>query len=532
MFASSQKQQAWHALESLAAQNRQIQLTELFAEDKLRAQKLSTHLSGLMLDYSKQRVDENIINALVKLLEASDFSTWSNRLFSDEKINHTEQRAVKHWSLRDFSEVTSDPEVHQALARLETLTRRVQQREWRGLTGEAITDVVNIGVGGSELGPLLAVKALEDLTRLDAPRVHFVSTMDGSQLSSLLPSLRPQNTLFVISSKSFGTVDTLYNAQTALQWLKANLGDDESLVPCHFIGVSAVPDKMEAWGIPPENQLPLWDWVGGRFSLWSTIGFPIALTIGYDAFIELLKGAEAMDKHFRQAPLAENIPVLMGLIGIWNSNFLNIRAHSVLPYDGRLKFLPAFLTQLEMESNGKSVTRDGEVVNYRTCPVIWGEVGSNAQHAFYQLLHQGTEPVSADFIITAKRPSPNRKEEEALKQQHLLSVANCIAQSRLLAFGHTPDDGDLNRLYRGNQPSSTLLLDELTPANLGALIAAYEHKVFVQSVIWDINPFDQWGVEKGKELATVTQEWLMGGDLPDDVDSSTAGLLEQILKQQ
>lgn len=531
MFSSATKTQAWQTLEKLAEQASTVHLNDLFAQDAARAEHFSQRMGGLLLDYSKQRLDQTALGALVALAEASDLQGWTKRLFSDEKINHTEQRAARHWALRDFSDAAQEGEVQKALARLGVLTQRIQQREWRGLTGEPITDVVNLGVGGSELGPLLVVKALEDMALPEAPRVHFVSTMDGSQISALLPSLRPQSTLFVISSKSFGTVDTLYNAQTALQWLRASLGDSEALHSCHFIGVSAAPEKMTAWGIPPSNQLMLWDWVGGRFSLWSAIGFPIALTIGYEAFVALLQGAERMDKHFREAPLAENLPVLLALLGVWNSSFLNIRAHAVLPYDGRLKFLPAFLTQLEMESNGKSVNRAGEGIDYQTCPVIWGEVGSKAQHAFYQLLHQGTEPVSCDFFITARRRPINRKEDEALQQQHLLSVANCIAQSRLLAFGHQSECQDLHQCYRGNQPSSTLLLDELTPENLGALLVAYEHKVFVQSVIWEINPFDQWGVEKGKAMATETQQWLQQGVLPEGQDGSTIQLLRLLLNK-
>nr|WP_205704101.1 glucose-6-phosphate isomerase [Kerstersia gyiorum] len=371
----------------------------------------------------------------------------------------------------------------------------------------------------------------------DTPvRLHFASTMDGSQLAYLLRTLNPHTTLFIISSKSFTTVDTLANADTALHWLRRSLGNMEGLLRCHFIGVSAVSEKMTQWGIPRENQLRIWDWVGGRFSLWSAIGLPIALALGMDGFRSLLRGARDMDEHFRHAPWRENLPVLMALIGVWNINALGVHALAVLPYDGRLHHLPAYLEQLEMESNGKSIGRDGKPVSRATCPIIWGGVGPNAQHAFYQLLHQGTEAVACDFIVPVRRYREQAYTEamRELVAQHELALANCLAQSRLLALGDAALPGAVTDLpvhmrYRGNQACSTLLLDELSPYSLGALVAMYEHKVFVQSVIWGINPFDQWGVEMGKRIATetlarirATQEDASGTDV------STAGLLRQI----
>ena len=349
---------------------------------------------------------------------------------------------------------------------------------------------------------------------------------------------RPQSTLFVISSKSFTTVDTLYNAETARAWLERSLEPSSALMNCHFIGVSSNGPKMTEWGIHADNQLQIWDWVGGRYSLWSCIGLPIALKIGMPGFRQLLAGAHQMDEHFRSAPWASNIPVLMALIGVWNTNCLGINAHAILPYDGRLERLPAYLEQLEMESNGKSVTRDGHPVQQHTCPVLWGEVGPNAQHAFYQLLHQGTEVVTCDFIAPALRyhEPVHTQEAEELGRQHQLALANCLAQSRLLALGEAAlEDADqlpIYKRYRGNQPSSTLLLRELSPFSLGAMIAAYEHKVFAQSVIWGINPFDQWGVEMGKKIATDTLDVIRGQADGNQLDTSTQGLIHFIQKQR
>jgi glucose-6-phosphate isomerase len=359
--------------------------------------------------------------------------------------------------------------------------------------------------------------------------------MDGSQIANRLNTFNPATTLFIISSKSFTTIDSLSNANTALQWLRhASGAPDDVLYRRHFIGISASDEKMEAWGIPPNSRLRLWDWVGGRYSMWSAIGLPIALEIGMDGFREMLAGAHAMDKHFRTAELEKNLPVMLALISIWNINFLGIRAHAILPYDGRLSHLPSYLEQLEMESNGKSVSRSGEPVDYSTCPIIWGEVGPNAQHAFYQLLHQGTESVMCDFLVAARRYQHSGNPE--LQQQHVLTLANCLAQSRILALGdkanHADKDRSVFKRYRGNQPSTTLVLDELTPYSFGQLIALYEHKVFVQSVIWDINPFDQWGVELGKQMATALIEPLSNRDSEPGYDSSTNGLLRSILKRQ
>lgn len=534
---------AWIRLEQHASDVASTHLADLFADDPSRFDDFHRRCGPLLFDFSKERVTRESIERLCRLADGCGLADWQQRLFSGQDLNSSEGRAAMHWALRlpPGSTCTIDGEdiaaqVHGELDRMAAVVEKIHAGQWRGATGEPITDVVNIGVGGSDLGPLMVSQALADFkTDTARPlRVHFASTMDGSQLAPLLPTLNPGCTLFIISSKSFSTVDTLTNAHTARQWLQRQLGDLPGLLSCHFIGVSVNAERMTEWGIAPENQLRLWDWVGGRFSLWSTIGLPIALTVGMEQFRTLLAGAHRMDQHFQQTPWADNLPVLMALIGIWNGNLLDINAHAILPYDGRLKHLPAYLEQLEMESNGKRVTRAGELVVRKTCPVIWGGVGPNAQHAFYQLLHQGTQAVTCDFILPARRyHEPIHTDAMAdLAEQHRLAIANCLAQSRLLALGDAalPDAESLPlyKRYHGNQPSSTLILDELSPYSLGALIAMYEHKVFVQSVLWGINPFDQWGVEMGKQIATGLLAIPSGGETSENLDSSTIGLLKAV----
>ncbi|NAR88846.1 glucose-6-phosphate isomerase [Acinetobacter haemolyticus] len=533
-------------LVSLQKQFKDVHLNTLFADDPARFSLFSVEHDQIVLDFSKHRVDQNILKALVELADAQSLGRWIKTLFSSEQINYTEQRAAMHWALRlprdsaFQSEITA--QVHAQLDRMYALVEKIHAGQYRGATGEVIQDVVNIGVGGSDLGPLMVTHALSDFKVSTAKplAVHFVSTMDGSQLSDLLHQLRPETTLFIISSKSFGTIDTLSNAQTVRQWLEKALGSNDKILKNHFIGVSTKPEKMTEWGIAADKQLQLWDWVGGRYSLWSCIGLPIALTIGVAGFKQLLAGAHAIDQHFQNASFHQNIPVLMGLLGAWNNNFLDIQTHAVLPYDGRLKYFAAYLQQLEMESNGKSIQRNGDKVDTATCPIVWGEVGPNAQHAFYQLLHQGTHSVSCDFIAPVKRYNGNQftyvENADALVEQHHLALSNCLAQSRLLAFGNQAlavdelQDLPAYKQYSGNQPSSTILLKELNPYSLGMLIAMYEHKVFVQSVLWNINPFDQWGVEKGKEIANQLLPILNREQ--DDIskfDVSTQGLLKIIL---
>lgn len=521
-------------------------LAKLFAEDSQRFEKFSVTLEPIVFDFSKHRINQPVIKNLVQWAHTQDLTSWMKRLFSTEQINYTEQRAAMHWALRlpkqDHQHAEIAAQVHAQLERMYALVNKIHAGQCRGSTGEVIQDVVNIGVGGSDLGPLMVSHALSDFKKATQKplNMHFVSTIDGSQLSDLLHQLRPETTLFIISSKSFGTIDTLSNAQTVRLWLEKALAQESQILKHHFIGVSTKPDKMTEWGIAAENQFLLWDWVGGRYSLWSCIGLPIALTIGVKGFKQLLAGGHAIDQHFQTAPFEQNIPVLMGLLGAWNNNFLDIQTHAVLPYDGRLKYFASYLQQLEMESNGKSIQRNGQKVNWDTCPIIWGEVGPNAQHAFYQLLHQGSQAVSCDFIAPVQRYKAQQftyvDNAEALVEQHHLALSNCLAQSRLLAFGNQAlDQNEVQDLpeykkYEGNQPSSTILLQELNPYSLGMLIAMYEHKVFVQSVLWNINPFDQWGVEKGKEIANQLLPILNGeqNDL-SALDASTQGLLQILL---
>ena len=543
---SAAVEQALSNLELLKKQIARQHLRDFFQQDSNRFQKCAIYFEPLIFDYSKQRVDRAVLDALVDLAQSCDLAGWIKRLFSEERINYTESRAAMHWALRlpqdhaEHSQIAN--QVHLQLDRMYALVEKIHMGQYRGASGEVIQDVVNIGVGGSDLGPLMVSHALSDFkqTTQKPLNVHFVSTMDGSQLSDLLHKLRPETTLFIISSKSFGTIDTLSNAQTARLWLEKALGEEIAILKHHFIGVSTKPEKMTEWGISPENQLLLWDWVGGRYSLWSCIGLPIALSIGVVGFKQLLAGAYAIDQHFQSTDFSHNLPVLMGLLGIWNINFLAMKTHAVLPYDGRLKYFAAYLQQLEMESNGKSVQRNGEKTTLDTCPIVWGEVGPNAQHAFYQLLHQGTQAVSSDFIAPIERYNGDQytyvDNAEALKQQHHLALSNCLAQSRLLAFGNdalNPQELEglpLYKQYEGNQPSTTILMDELNPYSLGMLIALYEHKVFVQSVIWNINPFDQWGVEKGKEIANQLLPILNGeqNDL-SKLDASTQGLIQILI---
>jgi glucose-6-phosphate isomerase len=535
---------AWQALQDHAAEAGKLHLSDLLRSEGERFQTFSRHHGNLLFDFSKQRITSETEALLCELARECDLNSWIEKLFSGDVVNDSENRPALHTALRlpAGSELTVNGNnivegIQQTCARMEQIVEQIHSGLWHGYSGLPVKTIVNIGVGGSDLGPFMACKALSDWRQPAAREldIFFVSTMDGSQLVDHLDDMNPETTLFIISSKSFTTIDTLSNANTALQWLRRESGaSDEVLYGQHFIGVSADSDKVAAWGIPSDRQLDLWDWVGGRYSMWSAIGLPVALQIGMDGFREMLAGAHLMDCHFRSASFESNLPVLLAMIGIWNINFLDIRAHAILPYDGRLSHLPAYLQQLEMESNGKSVSRDGAALDYNTCPILWGEIGPNAQHAFYQLLHQGTESVMCDFVMPARRYQDSGNPE--LQLQHRLTLANCLAQSRILALGDTVmesnEDTPYFKRYRGNQPSSTIMLDELTPYNLGQLIALYEHKVFVQSVIWNINPFDQWGVELGKQMATTLIEPLSSNEQSDGFDPSTNGLLEAILARQ
>lgn len=533
------KDEYWQKLSELSDYS--WDLSNLFKTDPKRGERYRAEACGLYLDYSKQLLDDSVLNTLYDMAEHSQLLDKVKGLQRGDKVNITEGRAALHTALRlpkDNSLVIDghniNEDIQASLDKVESIANKVRKKIWRGCSGKAISDVINIGVGGSDLGPAMALNALDEWVDTGV-RVHFISNMDGTQLSKVLKQLRPETTLFIVSSKSFSTSDTFLNADTALAWMQSFCTDRNRVLKNHFIAVSASPDKMDAWGIPKSNQIEFWEWVGGRFSMWSAIGLAIAIKIGMDDFRQMLAGAHDMDVHFANASYDQNLPVLLGLIGVWNSTFLDINAHTVLPYDGRLRYFPNYLMQLEMESNGKSVNLLGEKINYDTAPVMWGDVGSNAQHAFYQLLHQGSQHVSCDFIAPIKRYTGQRLVDTSLIKQHQLGLSNCLAQSRVLAFGNAAieketqvGDSNLHKVYRGNQPSTTILIDELTPNRLGALTALYEHKVFVMSVLWQINPFDQWGVEVGKVMAGSLYDTIINKVEPK-FDSSTDELLKKIL---
>jgi glucose-6-phosphate isomerase len=526
----------------LAAHHQELgkkHLRDLFADDPDRAAALSLSFEDILFDFSKQRLNRETLGLLVQLAEASFLPEWIQRMFDGERINVTEDRSVLHVALRrsaaPFPSARLDvmPEVLATRARMAEFAELLRAGKAQGHHGTAIRDVVNIGIGGSDLGPKMVNQALRALAH-PALGVHYVSNLDGAQLAPLLQTLDPRSTLFIVVSKTFTTQETMLNAETARNWLKANLGDDVDLSN-HFAAVSSRPERAVAFGVGPDRVFPIWDWVGGRYSLWSAVGLALMIAIGPHAFDELLAGAERMDEHFRTTPFARNLPVVMGLIGIWNTNFLGAATNAVLPYNESLKYLPSFLQQLEMESNGKSVGVAGDPVQHETCPIVWGELGNNGQHAFFQLLHQGGRLVPCDFIASVRSDYPLPGHQEAL-------LSNCFAQSSALAFGKTEDEvrasmekegvaaeqiADLlpHRVFAGNQPSSTLLLKSLTPAALGALVALYEHKVFVQGAIWGINSFDQWGVELGKAVASRILPAFADPALASAFDASTRALL-------
>ncbi|MCI4410171.1 MAG: glucose-6-phosphate isomerase [Thiotrichales bacterium] len=528
---------AWHDLAEHANVIKSWHLSRLFAQDEQRGQRDQLAACGITVNVSRQRMLPETWQLLYRLAEQQDLSTSISALFSGHAINHTEGRAALHTALRaeqsDAHDATIWQAVQQQLANMQLLVDKIRAGQWRGFSGRAITDVVNLGVGGSDLGPNLVVSALQQ-QKNTAIGIHYLSSMDGAKTAALLNKLNPHTTLFVFASKTFTTIDTLANAQTAIEWLVAHGAPKALAYQQHFVGVSANPRKMSEFGIHPEHQLHFWEWVGGRYSLWSTIGFTIAIAVGMPGFRALLQGAHAMDVHFRTATWSDNMPVRLALATVWNRNFLGIHGKAILPYDARLALLPAYLTQLIMESNGKSVDRNGRAVDYATCPIVWGEVGPNAQHAFYQLLHQGTEAVACDFIAPITRPDieaePDEATRSALHYQHQLALANLLAQSTVLMLGdaalETPPT-DAHKHYAGNQPSNTILLNQLDAKTLGALIALYEHQTFVEAVIWNINPFDQWGVELGKQIALKTLQALQTG-ASSGFDQATVALIEAL----
>jgi glucose-6-phosphate isomerase len=530
---------AYHALAAHFADIGEAQMRAMFAQESGRFERFSVETAGLLLDYSKNRIDADTMRLLLQLARERKVEEKRDAMFAGEKINSTEHRAVLHTALRMPRNASlmvdgqdAIKEVHAVLDHIAGFTERVRSEQWVGHTGKAITDVVNIGIGGSDLGPEMVCRALRPYVH-PRMRFHFVSNVDGHDMDAVLSQVNRETTLFIVASKTFTTRETMMNAQTARSWFLQNA--DATALPKHFVAVSTNTNAVREFGIDPENMFPFWDWVGGRYSIWSAIGLPVALAIGFEEFNAFLGGAHAMDEHFQTAPLESNMPVILGMLGVWYRNFFNCASISIAPYHQDLSQFPAYLQQLEMESNGKRVTRDGTPVDVATCPVVWGDVGTNGQHAYFQLLHQGTDVTPVDFIAALK-PS------HGLAGHHTVLLANCFAQSEAFMRGKNADEvrADLHaqkmnadeieeliphRTFPGNRPSNTILMDELTPYTLGALIALYEHKVFVQGAIWDINSFDQWGVELGKVLAKNIESELAGEPRPEAHDSSTNALI-------
>ena len=516
-MAKPEQQPAWKELTRLASELSRRDVTDLL-DDEARNRKLRLTLPGMLLDLTRQRLDTPVIGTLLDLAEQQSLPPRIDALFGGEHVNTTEDRPALHTALRAApgeAPATAERDVQQTLARLREFATTVLEGRVRGFTGRAFTDVVHIGIGGSNLGPKLAVQALEPAS--GGLRCHFVANIDGVALSSALSRLDPATTLFVVVSKSFSTLETRVNAESARSWFLERTADARAMER-HFLAVSANTAAAAEFGIPASMVYPMWDWVGGRYSLWSAVGLPIALTAGPDGFEALLEGARAVDRHFHTTPLERNAPVLMALTGIWNYNFLGAASLAVLPYDRRLRLLPDYLQQLEMESNGKSVHHDGSPVGVHTMPVVWGGEETSAQHSFHQLLHQGTRAFTADFLLTA---APGHE----LHEHHRWLLANGLAQSQAMMTGE--EARDPHRRVSGNKGTTTIVLDSLTPHTLGALLALYEHKVFCQGVIWDINSFDQWGVEVGKRLALPIHEQL-GGASAVHQDASTRYLVEHL----
>ena len=526
---------AWKALEEHHRQIHGLHLRDLFARDPARGERLTAEAAGVYLDYSKNRIADATLPLLVRLAEECGLRARIDAMFRGEKINVSENRAVLHVALRapQGTSILVDganivPEVHAVLDRMADFANRVRAGTWKGHTGKPIKNVVNIGIGGSDLGPVMAYRALRHYSdrRLT---FRFVSNIDGTDFAEAVHDLDPAETLFVVSSKTFTTLETMTNARTARGWSLAGVGGDETSIAKHFVAVSTNAAEVGKFGIDTANMFGFWDWVGGRYSMDSAIGLSTMLAIGPDHFRAMLAGFHEMDEHFRTAPFAQNLPVLMGLLGIWNTNFFGAQTVAVLPYEQYLERFPAYLQQLTMESNGKHVTLEGDTVSYDTGPIYWGEPGTNGQHSFYQLIHQGTRIIPCDFIAFTETLNP-------LGQHHDVLMANVFAQGEALAFGKTPEDVRRegspdwlvpHRTFQGNRPSNTILLPRLTPAALGRLVALYEHCVFTQGVIWNVDSFDQWGVELGKVLAQRIIPELGGAEPPLGHDSSTNALIRR-----
>ena len=532
---------AWNNLQNHYDAQKDVQMRDLFAQDPERFKKFSLDLEGLLLDFSKNRITSETLRLLHSLAKERDVKGWTHKMFTGEKINITENRAVLHIALRnrtnrpifvDGKDVM--PEVNAVLDHMDKFSRSIRSGQWKGYTGKPITDFVNIGIGGSDLGPVMVTEALKRYA--DGPKAHFVSNVDGTQIVETLKGLSPETTLFIVASKTFTTQETLTNAHSARDWLLA-AAKDPAAVAKHFVALSTNEEEVRKFGIDPAHMFEFWDWVGGRYSLWSAIGLSIVLSIGFENFVELLEGAHAIDEHFLNAPPEKNLPLTLGLLGIWYNNFFGARTHAILPYDQYMHRFPAYFQQGDMESNGKGVTRQGDKLDIASGPVIWGEPGTNGQHAFYQLIHQGTQLVPCDFIAPIETQNP-------LGEHHLILLSNFFAQTEALMKGKTADEvrrelekeglrGDAleklipHKVFTGNRPTNSILVHKLTPKTLGALIALYEHKIFTQGIIWNINSFDQWGVELGKQLAkAILPELERPGEVTSH-DSSTNGLINR-----
>lgn len=515
-------------------------MRDLFTADPNRFEKFSIQFNDILFDFSKHRVTAETLNLLISLAQEMDVPAWTSKMFNGEPVNFTENRAALHVALRNRSNrpimVNGKdvmPGVNQVLIRMRKFSDAVRSGEWKGFTGKTITDVVNIGIGGSDLGPAMVTEALLDY---HCPNIkfHFVSNIDSTQLFETERHLNPETTLFIIASKTFTTQETMTNARSSREWFLRTAKNKKAIAQ-HFIAISSNADEVTRFGINPAHMFEFWDWVGGRYSLWSAIGMPIAIAIGMDSFEELLQGAHEMDEHFRTAPLEKNLPVIMAMLGIWYNNFFESDTHAIIPYDQYLRRLPAYIRQLDMESNGKRVDREGKSLDYATGQIIWGELGSNGQHAFFQLIHQGTRLIPADYIAMIENKHP-------IGEHQAILLSNFFAQTEALMRGKNEKEVSdelknygLNerqikqllphKIFPGNKPSNSILLNKLDPKSLGSLVAFYEHKVFVQGVIWNINSFDQWGVELGKQLAKVIQPQLGGADQVSSHDSSTNNLI-------
>ncbi|MBP6470827.1 MAG: glucose-6-phosphate isomerase [Chloroflexi bacterium] len=531
---------AWRALQEHHKKMTAVHMRDLFAADPARFQKFSLRFDDILFDYSKNRITEETMVHLLALAEQAGLAEQIEAMFSGVKINNTEGRAVLHVALRNRSNrpILVDgrdvmPDVNRVLAKMEKFSAAVRSGAWRGYTGLPITDIVNIGIGGSDLGPKMVVEALTPYTRRDL-RAHFVSNVDGTDIAETLQKVQPETTLFLIASKTFTTQETMANAHTARAWF-LETAREETAVASHFAALSTNTNGVVAFGIDPDNMFEFWDWVGGRYSLWSAIGLSIALAVGFDNFAALLAGAHKVDEHFRTAPFARNMPVIMALLGVWYNNFFDAQSHAILPYDQYMQYFPSYFQQGDMESNGKSVARGGAPVDYSTGPVIWGQPGTNGQHAFYQLIHQGTKLIPCDFLAPAQSHNP-------VGNHHTLLLSNFFAQPEALMRGKTAVEvraelsgSSLNsdelealvaaKTFAGNRPSNAFLFKRVTPETLGSLIALYEHKIFAQGVIWNINSFDQMGVELGKVLAKAILPELAGASQVASHDSSTNGLI-------